>query len=208
MATSGPCIWNTRTWGISKCSQDKRDIKSLQHAQGQSLVLLIGGRARKTSKGRRIVCPFNAEEHQLYSALPLDGRAPRPISKAETSHRMSNWCRTLVSATSLFQSLPNFCHHRWVLEQRRTKKLMIQLPLHNSTLTQHPADNTLIRLFISCSNLPSLMNKMPEYLGLILDPEGAFHLLPVSTFTSLKRSICSIILCTGTWKKSRQTALF
>ena len=30
--------------------------------------------------------PFDAEEQQLYSKLPLDGRAPHPIFKAEPSH--------------------------------------------------------------------------------------------------------------------------
>ena len=90
-------------------------------------------------------------------------------SLGRTGSRFRREIQTSLSPAviSFFWSLSRSCDYRWVLEQRWPSKLKA-LPSGSApfppqgTITLITADKAPIHLSISRSNLPSLMNKIPD----------------------------------------------
>ncbi|TWW62753.1 hypothetical protein D4764_04G0014000 [Takifugu flavidus] len=91
--------------------------------------------------------PFNVEKQRFYSELFPDVRASHPISKAEPGQRAEE-----THFSRLYPGSRFFSHHP-------TLKAIDQLSAHITV------DGAPIRLLISRSILPSLVNKIPKYLN-------------------------------------------
>ncbi|MEQ2256329.1 hypothetical protein ILYODFUR_023140 [Ilyodon furcidens] len=101
------------------------------------------------------LAPLDVEEQRLYSEPLPDGRAPHPISKGVPGHptEEAHFSRLYLGSRS-FGHDPKFAF--------RLSSLFTTTDRHSLPIT---AAGTPIHLSISCSILPSLMNKTPRYLN-------------------------------------------
>ena len=116
--------------------------------------------------------PFDTKEQRLDSKLPPDVRAPYPISKGEPGHpaEEAHFGR-LYSRSRSFGHDPEFVTigEGWNIDRPVNGELRLPAQLLFTRTDQYSACFTAaaapIRLSISRSTLPSLVNKTPRYLN-------------------------------------------
>ncbi len=116
------------------------------------------------------LAPLDVEEQRLYSELLPSGQAPHLISKGAPSHpaEKAHFCR-LYPGSCPFGHDPQLMtigesrNVDW--PENRELRLAAQLLLHHDRPGTSTAEAAPIRLSISRSILPSLVNNTPRYLN-------------------------------------------